>query len=233
MFIVMKKLLYLAAAVAVLASATGCAQLAESLLNTPTFSVPETLYNGQVYQITRGSTCNYAWDLDANGTSCQIKESSEDKKAYFVASLGISNTEARTVKITARNADRDDIDPIENETTITPWTIGIFAYDGDKNDTQVDAMSLEKNTKYVARMVNKVTNKPVSSVPKSVTKMWTLTFAFPGATKITLENQKEGDVHQVFTTSSTAGSFSVTASFEDTGYFEGSHYTAACTLKVK
>jgi len=226
----MKKSIILAAAALLLASATGCEELANSIATTPAFTIPEVTYAGQVYQITRSGTCNYAWSMD--DAECKIVSSSEDKKAYFHASLG-SSTKVRNVTVTARNADDASIDPCTVKTAVTPWTIVPYVYDGGENATAASPGALKAGTKYIFKMV--ADNKPVKSIMKSISKLWSLTYSFSSTTNVDITEQNDGEEHLtcIFTPKK-AGSFKVTASFVGQDYFkfQGTPYSATCTVTV-
>ncbi|MBQ9892312.1 MAG: hypothetical protein IJM35_04050 [Bacteroidales bacterium] len=231
----MKRILVLACAIVAMTSLWGCEQLAESIATVPSFFVPETTYNGQVFQLARTGTCNYTWSLNSEAAPAAIVLETNGEKAFFKASLPAANpNQSKKVYITARNADRSDISPEENATTITPWTIGVFAYDGDKNETPVDAQKLKVGTKYIMRFIDGSTNKPVASVQKTATKFWTLTYEFANKNLVTAEAQDDNNkMNQIFT-AKTAGSTTVSAGFidkEDT-YFQGNGYKASISIKV-
>ena len=107
-------------------------------------------------------------------------------------------------------------------------------YDGDKNETPVDAQKLKVGTKYIMRFIDGSTNKPVASVQKTATKFWTLTYEFANKNLVTAEAQDDNNkMNQIFT-AKTAGSTTVSAGFidkEDT-YFQGNGYKASISIKV-
>ena len=231
----MKRVLVLASALVAMSTLWGCEQLAESIANDPMFFVPETTYNGQVFQLARTGTCNYTWSLNSEAAPAAIVLETNGEKAFFKASLPAANpNQSKKVYITARNADKPEISPVEHETTITFWKIGVYEYDGNKNETAADPQKLKVGQKYILRFIDGKTNALVSSVQKTATKFWTLTYEFANKNLVTTEAQDDNNkMNQIFT-AKTAGSTTVSAGFIDNedSYFQGNGFKATLNVKV-
>ena len=62
--------------------ASSCAEILQQMSKTPTFYIPELMYNGQTFLITRVSACKYEFSTDSKYLT--IKENADGK---FIATV--------------------------------------------------------------------------------------------------------------------------------------------------
>ncbi|MGM9790631.1 MAG: hypothetical protein ACI3Y9_10085 [Candidatus Cryptobacteroides sp.] len=122
----MKKLMIMLAAVALTAS---CDEIADQMAKVPTFFIPEIMYNGQTFQVTRFATCKYQFSTDSKYLT--ITETSDGKFIAKADGTWVSETSLKTipVKVTAVNPDDASVEPQVEETVLIDW--GLKLYEGD------------------------------------------------------------------------------------------------------
>ena len=128
----MKKSIILCAAAAALVMTTACEEILNVITTNPTFSVTETVYDGQTQQLQKLGTCKYAWSTDHDNL-VKFEDVEDGSKVITYATFKFPGTSAKCqkVSITARNAEDETIDPVTNSTTIRPWTLHFFKKNGD------------------------------------------------------------------------------------------------------
>ena len=126
----MKKSLILCAAALVMT--TSCEEILNVITTNPTFSVTETVYDGQTQQLQKLGTCKYAWSTDSPD-KVTFEDKEEGSKVITYATFKFPGTSAKCqkVSITAKNAEDETIDPVTNSTTIRPWTVHFFKKNGN------------------------------------------------------------------------------------------------------
>lgn len=155
----MKKLYrYIISIILSVTALTGCEAMLDTLLTDPLFSAGEIWFDGQTYQIVKMGTCEYEFEVDCDYVKI---EQNEDKK--FIASVNMPDevfNEGKEVMLTivARNADDPEIEPVEQEVRLCPWTIAVF----DKNNTPVSKMKTN-NGDYTIKMAM-TTKVPIPAV---------------------------------------------------------------------
>ena len=122
----MKKFIYLLAAVVL---SVSCDDIADQMATVPTFFIPEIMYNGQTFQVTRFATCEYQFSTDSKYLT--ITETSDGKFIAKADGAWVQETSVKTVpvKVTAVNPDNSSIDPQVEETVLVDW--GLKLYEGD------------------------------------------------------------------------------------------------------
>ena len=98
---------------AAIMTASSCEEALDQMAKVPAFFIPEIMYNGQTFQVTRFATCKYQFSTDSK---------------Y----LTITETSLKTipVKVTAVNPDDASVEPQEEETVLIDW--GLKLYEGDE-----------------------------------------------------------------------------------------------------
>ena len=98
---------------AAIMTASSCEEVLDQMAKVPAFFIPEIMYNGQTFQVTRFATCKYQFSTDSK---------------Y----LTITETSLKTipVKVTAVNPDDASVEPQEEETVLIDW--GLKLYEGDE-----------------------------------------------------------------------------------------------------
>lgn len=146
----MKKFLtILAASSAILMSLSSCQAVLDTITNSPIFFVPETMYDGQEFQITRLSTCKYKWSVNSDCfTIKEITIGNDPHIAIGTADLTPNAGKYKEVTITAVNPDKADEKPVEHRVAIQPWVLKIYQ-DGE----EVQPSALKANVAYQVRVV--------------------------------------------------------------------------------
>lgn len=129
-------------------SLSGCEAFLDTILTEPIFSAGEVWYDGQTYQIVKLSTCEYIFEDDSEFVT--IEKNEKDK---FIAKVNLSDEafnagEQIDVKITAKNAEDDSVEPYEQTVKVMPWALAIY----DKDNKIVDKMKLD-NGDYTIKMI--------------------------------------------------------------------------------
>ena len=152
----MKKIHILCAAAAALVMTTSCEEILNVITTNPTFSVTDTVYDGQTQQLQKLGTCKYAWSTDSP-TMVTFEDKEEGSKVITYATFKFPGTSAKCqkVSITAKNAEDDSIDPVTNSTTVRIWAFYFYKKNGD-NWEKLDGYNnatVSANGTYRAQMV--------------------------------------------------------------------------------
>ena len=133
----MKKFIMMLAAVVL---SVSCEEALDQMAKVPTFFIPEIMYNGQTFQVTRFATCKYQFSTDSKYLT--ITETSDGKFIAKADGAWVTETSLKTipVKVTAVNPDDASVEPQEEETVLIDW--GLKLYEGDE---------VVSNTELVAR----------------------------------------------------------------------------------
>ena len=145
----MKKILTFLVAASAAFMFTGCKSILDALANSPMFSVPEVMYDGQEYKIVRMSTCKYVWQVSSDAISITVDK---DQKAIATAKLKPSETSVN-VTITATNPDKATEAPVKRDVQVQTWELKIF--DKYKDGKEVAANALQTNSTYYVKMFSK------------------------------------------------------------------------------
>lgn len=146
----MKKFLtILAASSAILMSLSSCQAVLDTITNSPIFFVPETMYDGQEFQITRLSTCKYKWYVNSDCfTIKEITIGNDPHIAIGTADLTPNAGKYKVVTITAVNPDKADESPVEKEVRVMPWSLVVCDMSGNSIS---NPNTLQAGTKYQIR----------------------------------------------------------------------------------
>ena len=100
------------------------------MAKVPAFFIPEIMYNGQTFQVTRFATCKYQFSTDSKYLT--ITETSDGKFIAEADGAWVTETSLKTipVKVTAVNPDDASVEPQEEETVLIDW--GLKLYEGDE-----------------------------------------------------------------------------------------------------
>ena len=96
---------------AAIMTASSCEEMFKQMANVPSFFIPEVMYNGQSYQITRLATCKYEFTTDSK--YLKVVEN-EDGKFIATASgdwVDETSKEFVEVNVTAVNPDNSSVEP--------------------------------------------------------------------------------------------------------------------------
>lgn len=123
----MKKFIMMLAAVVL---SVSCEEVLDQMAKVPTFFIPEIMYNGQTFQVTRFATCKYQFSTDSKYLT--ITETSDGKFIAKADGAWVTETFLKTipVKVTAVNPDDASVEPQEEETVLIDW--GLKLYEGDE-----------------------------------------------------------------------------------------------------
>ena len=123
----MKKFIMMLAAVVL---SVSCEEVLDQMAKVPTFFIPEIMYNGQTFQVTRFATCKYQFSTDSKYLT--ITETSDGKFIAKADGAWVTETSLKTipVKVTAVNPDDASVEPQEEETVLIDW--GLKLYEGDE-----------------------------------------------------------------------------------------------------
>lgn len=124
---------------------SGCEQVLDTITNTPSFYIPDKLYDGQEYRLTRLSTCKYEWSVDS---PCIEIKKTDGEVAIAYTDLAIVGNKATVVKITAKNPDKADEPPVEEEVRVMPWSLVVCDMSGNSIS---NPNTLQAGTKYQIR----------------------------------------------------------------------------------
>ena len=154
-----KKLLGGLLLAAMLIIVPSCEEALEQMSSVPTFYIPEVMYNGQTYQITRFAVCKYEFSSDSKYLT--IKENEDGK---FIATVSGKWTEESSVNsvmvnVTAVNPDDNSVEPQVVQTQLHDWDIRVF--DGE---TAADFKGLKAGRTYTMKMYDSRTEKPVEMI---------------------------------------------------------------------
>ncbi len=108
----------------------SCEEVLDQMAKVPTFFIPEIMYNGQTFQVTRFATCKYQFSTDSKYLT--ITETSDGKFIAKADGAWVTETFLKTipVKVTAVNPDDASVEPQEEETVLIDW--GLKLYEGDE-----------------------------------------------------------------------------------------------------
>lgn len=139
--------------------ASSCAEILQQMSKTPTFYIPELMYNGQTFLITRVSACKYEFSTDSKYLT--IKENADGKFIATVSGAWTYETseDYLQVKVTAINPDDSSVDPVESTTYIHDWTLKLF-----KGETEVKPTELKLGSVYTLKMCDSMTGIPVPTL---------------------------------------------------------------------
>ena len=123
----MKKFIMMLAAVVL---SVSCEEVLDQMAKVPAFFIPEIMYNGQTFQVTRFATCKYQFSTDSKYLT--ITETSDGKFIAKADGAWVTETSLKTipVKVTAVNPDDASVEPQEEETVLIDW--GLKLYEGDE-----------------------------------------------------------------------------------------------------
>ena len=123
----MKKFIMMLAAVVL---SVSCEEVLDQMAKVPAFFIPEIMYNGQTFQVTRFATCKYQFSTDSKYLT--ITETSDGKFIAEADGAWVTETSLKTipVKVTAVNPDDASVEPQEEETVLIDW--GLKLYEGDE-----------------------------------------------------------------------------------------------------
>ncbi len=147
---------------ATIMSASSCEEMFNQMANVPSFFIPEVMYNGQSYQITRLATCKYEFTSDSKYLTI---EETEDGKFIATASGAWAESGSREfveVNVTAVNPDNNSVEPQVEQTVLHDWEVRVFY-----GDTEVNPIFLNAETVYTLKMYDKLTGTPVDTLPGS------------------------------------------------------------------
>ena len=121
----MKKFIMMLAAVVL---SVSCEEVLDQMAKVPAFFIPEIMYNGQTFQVTRFATCKYQFSTDSKYLT--ITETSDGKFIAEADGAWVTETSLKTipVKVTAVNPDDASVEPQEEETVLIDW--GLKLYEG-------------------------------------------------------------------------------------------------------
>ncbi|MBR6346350.1 MAG: hypothetical protein IKR69_03075 [Bacteroidales bacterium] len=146
----MKKFL-IGAAIAL--AVTSCGAVLEALITDPLFNIPEKLYDGQIYRITRLGSCFYEWHfseevlnegiarfdyLDKDGKPVSDIDQSDKGNVRLSVKLKDSQT-YRDITIYANNYEDITAEEKNEKTTIKGWCLAPY---------QVDLRTVEDDNRY-------------------------------------------------------------------------------------
>ena len=115
---------------AAIMTASSCEEALDQMAKVPAFFIPEIMYNGQTFQVTRFATCKYQLSTDSKYLT--ITETSDGKFIAEADGAWVTETSLKTipVKVTAVNPDDASVEPQEEETVLIDW--GLKLYEGDE-----------------------------------------------------------------------------------------------------
>lgn len=138
---------------------SSCEEILNQMSNVPTFYIPEVIYNGQSYQITRFAICKYNFWTDSKYLN--IKENEDGK--FIATASGDWTTETSLkyvlVNVSANNPDDNSIETQVEQTKLHDWEIRVF-----EGETAVDLKKLEVGSVYTIKMYDTLTDTFVSEL---------------------------------------------------------------------
>lgn len=138
---------------------SSCEAILEQMTTTPAFVIPEVMYNGQTFQVTRLATCKYGFTTDSKYLT--IEERKDGKFIATVSGAWVSETSNKSVpvKVTAVNLDDSTIEPQVMETVLLNWSLKL--YEGNAVVTHTE---LKAGTTYRLEMVAANTGTKIETI---------------------------------------------------------------------
>lgn len=137
---------------------SSCEELLENMSKVPTFYIPEIMYNGQTFQITRLATCNYQFTTDSEYLT--ITETSDGKFIATAKGQWASNTSMTLpVKVTAVNPDEPSIEPQVLEIYLVDWELKIY-----QGENAVSSSELKSGETYKLKMHEKKSGLEIKTI---------------------------------------------------------------------
>lgn len=138
---------------------SSCEAILNQMSTVPSFYIPEVMYNGQCYQITRFAVCKYEFSSDSKYLT--IKENEDGK---FIATVSgdwtrESSLNSVIVNVTAVNPDDSSVDPQVVQTKLHDWSIRVF-----EGEAAADSKKLKAGSVYTIKMYDPLTNMPVEAL---------------------------------------------------------------------
>lgn len=148
--------LLLAAAVII---SSSCEAILNQMSTVPSFYIPEVMYNGQDYRITRFAVCKYAFSSDSKYLTIR-----EDEDGKFIATVSgdwtlESSAGSVTVNVTAVNPEDSSVEPQVVQTNLHDWDLRVF-----EGETAVDSKKLKAGSVYTIKMYDPLTDIPVEAL---------------------------------------------------------------------
>ena len=145
----MKKIL-IGAAIAL--AVTSCGAILEALVTDPLFNLPETMYDGQIFRITRLGSCFYEWRLGESVSSDNavltyldekgnpVSDIEKSEKGNVRLSVKLKNDQPyKTVTVYASNHEDETVAEQEKQTDVCQWVLA--AYGPDLTEAKTGAVT--------------------------------------------------------------------------------------------
>lgn len=138
---------------------SSCEEILNQMSTVPAFYIPEVMYNGQTYQITRFAVCKYEFSSDSKYLT--IKENEDGK---FIATVSGEWTKKSSgnsvmVNVTAVNPDDSSVEPQVVQTQLHDWEISVF-----EGESEVKPDGLKAGCIYTMKMYDSQTEKPIEMI---------------------------------------------------------------------
>ena len=148
---------------AAIMTVSSCEELLQNMSKVPMFYIPEIMYNGQTFQITRMSTCNYQFTTDSE--YLVITETSDGKFiATAVGKWAYWTLMTLPVRVTAVNPDEPSIEPQVLEIYLVDWALKVYEGENEVSDSE-----LKSGRTYKLKMVEKKSGRVVDTIYGGIT----------------------------------------------------------------
>ena len=135
---------------AAIMTVSSCEEVLQNMEKVPTFYIPEIMYNGQTFQITRLSTCRYQFTT----------ETSDGKFiATAVGKWDYWTLMTLPVRVTAVNPDEPSIEPQVQDIYIVDWALKVYEGENEVSDSE-----LKTGRTYKLKMVERKSGLVVDKI---------------------------------------------------------------------
>ena len=143
---------------AAIMTVSSCEEVLQNMEKVPTFYIPEIMYNGQTFQLTRLSTCRYQFTTDSE--YLDITETSDGKFiATAVGKWDYWTLMTLPVKVTAVNPDEPSIEPQVLEIYLVDWELKIY-----QGENAVSSSELKSGETYKLKMHEKKSRQEIKTI---------------------------------------------------------------------
>ena len=143
---------------AAIMTVSSCEEVLQNMEKVPTFYIPEIMYNGQTFQITRLSTCRYQFTTDSE--YLDITETSDGKFiATAVGKWDYWTLMTLPVRVTAVNPDEPSIEPQVQDIYLVDWALKVYEGENEVSDSE-----LKTGRTYKLKMVERKSGLVVDKI---------------------------------------------------------------------
>lgn len=143
---------------AAIMTVSSCEEVLQNMEKVPTFYIPEIMYNGQTFQITRLSTCRYQFTTDSE--YLDITETSDGKFiATAVGKWDYWTLMTLPVRVTAVNPDEPSIEPQVQDIYLVDWALKVYEGENEVSDSE-----LKTGRTYKLKMVERKSGRVVDKI---------------------------------------------------------------------